>query len=116
MDSDFSKVYGSNSLKLYTKIRYCLRIMHVKYIFDTIQNGGLVDILDVNTLGAVTRTTPTRFLSNLVQRESLGWPTCMPIYFLVDFKNGDMAAIFVFLPPMITLFWPISRKLCKIGD
>ena len=53
-------------------------------------------ILDVNTLGAVTRTTPTGFLSNLVQRESLGWPTCMPIYFLFNFKNGDMAAIFVF--------------------
>ena len=63
-------------------------------------------------LGAVTRrlhrlhrsqirpvTTPTGFLSNLVQRECLGWPTCMPIYFLFDLKNGDMAAIFVFLPP-----------------
>ena len=53
-------------------------------------------ILDVNTLGAVTRTTPTGFLSKLVQRESLGGPTCMPIYFLFDFKNGDVAAIFVF--------------------
>ena len=40
----------------------------------------------------------------------------MPIYFLFDLKNGDMAAIFVFLTPMITLFWPISRKLCKIWD
>ena len=30
VDSDFSDVYGSNSLKLYTKIRYGLRIMHVK--------------------------------------------------------------------------------------
>ena len=29
-------------------------------------------------------------------RESLGGPTCMPIYFLFSFKNGDMAAIFVF--------------------
>ena len=56
-------------------------------------------ILDINTLGAVTRTTSTRVLSNLVQRESLGWPTCMPIYFLFDFKNGDMAAIFVFFCP-----------------
>ena len=28
--SDFSEVYGSNSLKLYTKIRYGQRIMHVK--------------------------------------------------------------------------------------
>ena len=62
MDSDFSEVigpiyiyiYGSNSLKLYTKIRYGLRIMHVKQIFDIIQNGGLAAILDVNTLGAVT--------------------------------------------------------------
>ena len=53
-------------------------------------------ILDVNRLGAVTRTTPTVFLSNLVQRERLGWPTCIPIYFLFDLKNDDMAAIFVF--------------------
>ena len=30
VDSDLSEVYGSNSLKLYTKIRYGLRIMHVK--------------------------------------------------------------------------------------
>ena len=52
-------------------------------------------ILDVNTLRAVIRTTPTGFLSNLVKRESLGWPTCMPIYFLFNLKNGDMAAIFV---------------------
>ena len=36
------------------------------------------------------------------------------IYFLFNFKNVDMVAIFV-LTPMITLFWPISRKLCKIG-
>ena len=56
-------------------------------------------ILDVNTLGAVTLTTLTGFLSNLVQRESLGWPTCMLIYFLFDFKNGDMVSIFVFGPP-----------------
>ena len=34
-----------------------------------IQNGGPPAILDVNTLGAVTRTTPTGFLSNVVQRE-----------------------------------------------
>ena len=40
----------------------------------------------------------------------------MPFYFLFDMKNGDVAAIFVFLTSMITLFWPISRKLCKIGD
>ena len=40
VDSNFSAVYGSNSLKLYTKIRYGLRIMYVKYIFDIIQNGG----------------------------------------------------------------------------
>ena len=59
----------------------------------------LVAILDVNTVGAVTRTTLTGFLSNLVQRESLGGPTCMPIYFLFGFKNGGMAAIFVFWPP-----------------
>ena len=64
--------------------------------FDIIQNGGLAAILDVNRLGAVTPTTPTGLLSNLVQRERLGWPTCMPIYFLFDLKNGDMAAIFVF--------------------
>ena len=116
VDSDFSEVYGSNSLKLYTKIRYDLRIMHVKEIFDIIQNGGLAAILDVNTFGAVTQPTPTGFLSNLVQRESLGWPTCMPIYFLFNLKTGDMAVIFVFFTPMITLFWFISRKLCKIGD
>ena len=30
MDSDFSEVYGPNSLKLYKKIRYGLRIMQVK--------------------------------------------------------------------------------------
>ena len=53
-------------------------------------------ILDVNTLGAVTRTTPTEFLLNLVQRESLGGPTCMPIYFPFDLINGEVAAIFVF--------------------
>ena len=30
MDSDFREVvYGSNSLELYTKIKYGLRIMHV---------------------------------------------------------------------------------------
>ena len=29
VDSDFSEVYGSNSLNLYTKIRYGPRIMHV---------------------------------------------------------------------------------------
>ena len=53
-------------------------------------------ILDVNTLGAVTEQQPTGFLSNLVQSERLGWPTCMPIYFLFNLKNGDMATIFVF--------------------
>ena len=99
LDSDFSEVCGSNSLKLYATIRYCLRIMQVKWIFDIIQNGGLAAILDVNTLGAETRTTPTGFLSNLVQRESLGWPTCMPNYFLFSLKNADMAAIF--FDPMI---------------
>ena len=83
-------------MKLYAKIRYGLRNLHVKYIFDIIQNGGLTAILDINTLGAVTRTTPIGFLSNLVQRESLGGPICMPIYFLFVFENGDMAAIFVF--------------------
>ena len=31
--------------------------------------------------------------NNLVQRESVGGPTCIPIYFLFDLKNGDMAAI-----------------------
>ena len=134
--------------------------------------------MDVNTLGAVTRT-PTGFLSNLVQRESLRGPTCMPIYFLFDLKNGghiccfftpirvscrpvlggrlpppkksvtppNIFTDFIFihpepptprlLPPqspstpppppkkkgemlqetlpMITLFWPLSQKLCKIG-
>ena len=40
--------------KVQTKIRYGLSIMHVKQIFDIIQNGGLVAILDVDTLGAVT--------------------------------------------------------------
>ena len=29
VDSDFLVVYGSNSLKLYIKIRYGMRIMHV---------------------------------------------------------------------------------------
>ena len=45
-------------------------------------------ILDVNTLGALTRTTLAGCLSNLVQRESLRGPTCMPMYFLFDFKSG----------------------------
>ena len=44
MDSDFSEVYGSISLKLCTK--------KVKQIFNIIQNGGLAAIFDVNTLGA----------------------------------------------------------------
>ena len=35
VDSDFSEVYGSNRLKLYTKIRYGLSIMHSKW-----QRGG----------------------------------------------------------------------------
>ena len=40
----------------------------------------------------------------------------MPIYFLFDFKSGDMAAIIIcFLTPIITLFCPISGKLCNIG-
>ena len=52
--------------------------------------------MDVNTLGAVIRTIPAGVLSNLVQRESLGRPTCMPIYFIFGFKNGDMAAILFF--------------------
>ena len=73
------------------------------------QNGGLAAILDVNRLGAVTRTTPTGFLSTLVQIERLGWPTCMPIYFLFDLKNGDMAAIFVFLPHDNTVLAYISK-------
>ena len=34
-----------------------------------------------------------------MQIESLGGPTCVPIYFLVGLKNGDMAAIFVFFDP-----------------
>ena len=86
MDSDFSEGYGLNSLKLYTKIKYGLRIMHVKYIFDIIQNCGLAAILDVNTLGAVTRTPPTGFLSNLVKRKSLGGPTCIPFIFCLVSK------------------------------
>ena len=66
-------------------------------------------ILDVNILEAVTRTTPTGFLSNLVQRESLGWPTCMPIYFLFDFKNGDMAPYMFFDPHNNTVLAYISK-------
>ena len=35
VDSDFSEVYGSNySLKLYTKIRNGLRIVHVKFLIS----------------------------------------------------------------------------------
>ena len=45
------------------------------------QNGSLAAILDVNTLGAVTRTIPTGFLSNLVQRESLGGAYVCPFIF-----------------------------------
>ena len=66
------------------------------------------DFLAPNLKGAVTRT-PNGFLSNLVQRESLGEPTCMPIYFLFDFKYGDMAAIFVFDPHDNTVLAYISK-------
>ena len=72
-------------------------------------------ILDVNTLGAVTRTR-TGFLSNLVQRENLGGPTGrgVPIYFLFDLKNGDTAAIFVFDPHDNTALAYITKIV--IGD
>ena len=55
-------------------------------------------ILDVNTLGAVTRTIPAGSLSNLVQRESLGGPTCMPIYFLFGLKKATWRP-YLFLDP-----------------
>ena len=47
--SDFSEVHGLIGLKISPK--------NVKYIFDIIQNGGLVAILGVNTLGAITWRT-----------------------------------------------------------
>ena len=39
----------------------------------------------------------------------------MASYFLFGCKNDDMGAIYLFLTPMITLFWTISQKWCKIG-
>ena len=70
MDSDFSEVDGSISLKLCAK--------KVKPIFD-IQNGGLAAIFDVNTLGAIIWRTSPGFRSNLVQRDCIGGSaTCMP--------------------------------------
>ena len=69
VDSDFSEVYGSISLKLCTK--------NVKQIFDIIQNGGLAAIFDVNTLGAIPWRTSPGFRSNLVQRDCIGGATCM---------------------------------------
>ena len=65
--------------------------------------------MDVNTLGAVSRT-PIGFLSNLVQRESLGGPTGMAIYFLFDLKNGSR--IFFFTP--MTLFTLFLASISKI--
>ena len=72
--SDFSEMYGSIRLKICPK--------NVKYIFNIIQNGSMVAVLGVNTLGAITRTTSYRFSSNLVQRHCIGGATCMPIHFL----------------------------------
>ena len=79
---------------LYVTTHACAGLVHITlYISFRSVNRT---VLDGHVLQALTRTTPTGFLSNLVQRERLGWPTCMPIYFLFDLKNGDMAAIFVF--------------------
>ena len=66
-------------------------------------------ILDVNTHGAVTRTTPTGFLSNLVQRESLGGPTCKAIYFLFDFKMATWQPYLFFDPHDNTVLAYISK-------
>ena len=98
VDSDFSEVYGSISLKLCTKT--------VKQIFNIIQNGGLVAIFDVNTLGAITWRTSPGFRSSLVQRDCIGGATCMPLHFLFSFKSGDRVAIFAFLPPFSGLIPP----------
>ena len=54
-------------------------------------------ILDVTTLGAITRKTPSGFYSNLVQRECIGGATSTPVQFRFSFKNGDRGGgIFVF--------------------
>ena len=66
-------------------------------------------ILDVNTLGAVTRTLPAVFLSNLRRANMYAH------LFSVWFKKWRHGSHICFWTPMITLFWPISRKLCKIG-
>ena len=52
-------------------------------------------VLDVTTLGAITRTTPSGFYSNLVQRECIGGATSIPVHFRFSFKNGDGGGIFV---------------------
>ena len=101
MDSNFSEVYGSISLKL------CMK--KVKQIFDIIQNGGLAAIFDVNTLGVITWRTSPGFRSNLVQRDCIGGATCMPLHFLFSFKCGDRVAIFAFLP-LILRFNPTKRS------
>ena len=36
--------------------------------------------------------------------------------FSVQFQKWRHGGHICFLTPMVTLFWPISRKLCKIGD
>ena len=40
-------------------------------IFDVIQNGGLAAILDVNTLGAVTRTINAKWISFKLRAERM---------------------------------------------
>ena len=98
VDSDFSEVHGSISLKLCTK--------KVKQIFDIIQNGGLAAIFDVNTLGAITWRTSPGFRSNLVQRVCIGGATCMPFISCLVSKVATEWPYLLFYPPFSGLIPP----------
>ena len=98
MDSDFSEVDGSISLKLCAK--------KGKPIFD-IQNGGLAAIFDVNTLGAIIWRTSPGFRSNLVQRDCIGGSaTCMPFISCLVSKVATEWPYLLFLPPFSGLIPP----------
>ena len=74
VDSDFSEVYGSNSLKLYNWISF--------------------------KLGTERKLRRANMYTHL---------------FSVRFQKWRHGGHICFLTLMITLFWPISPKLCKIG-
>ena len=92
VDSDFSEVYGSISLKRCTK--------KVKQIFDIIQNGGLAAIFDVNTLHNLENVTWVSFKLGSERMYRRG--NMHAFHFLFSFKSGDrVAIIFAFLLPVL---------------